>query len=364
MVGFDVLRQFCLQFATNFASSTSVSYLIRSACLSDYVEIARSVGLEPYRMLNAVGLPRSSLKNPDMKIPAAAFGRLLEASAKASGANDFGLRIAERRQLSHMGLLGLVVREQPSVRKAIEAMITYMRLHNEALSIRMEEIDDLVLIGPVLVSRRIAPARQAVELSVGMIYRILRLFLGSAWKARTVAFTHSAPTDRSAHARVFGGAKVAFGQDYNGILCTTRDLEAPIVGADPGMARYVQQYVDSIAARPNITINDKVRDLVWIMLPSGTCSIDRVAQHLGAEPRTLQRHLGRRDETFSGIVDSVRREMVARYLEDPSRRLTMIADMLGFSALSAFSRWFQTRFGCSASEWRARGQESQGVLPG
>jgi AraC-like DNA-binding protein len=363
MAGFDLSRQFCLHFTTNFASSTSMSYLIRSACLSDYVDTARSVGLEPYRMLDAVGLPRTCLKNPDMKIPAGSFGRLLEASAKASGADDFGLRIAERRQLSHMGPVGLIVREQPSVRKAIEAMVTYMRLHNEALSIRMEEIDDLVLIGPVLASRRVATARQAVELSVGMIYRILRCFLGATWKARMVAFTHSAPTNRSAHSRVFGGAKVTFGQDYNGIVCNIRDLEAPIVGADAGMARYVQQYVDSIAARPNITVNDKVRELVWIMLPSGTCSIDRVAQHLGAEPRTLQRHLGRHGETFSGIVDSVRSEMVARYLEDPSRRLTMIADMLGFSALSAFSRWFQTRFDCSASEWRARGG-SHGELPG
>jgi hypothetical protein len=32
---------------------------IRSACLTDYAEVARSVGREPLRMLDAVGLPRS-----------------------------------------------------------------------------------------------------------------------------------------------------------------------------------------------------------------------------------------------------------------------------------------------------------------
>jgi AraC-like DNA-binding protein len=45
--------------------------------------------------------------------------------------------------------------------------------------------------------------------------------------------------------------------------------------------------------------------------------------------------------------------MVGRYLEDPNRPLYLIAEMLGFSALSAFSRWFQDRYGCSASRWRA-----------
>jgi hypothetical protein len=33
-------------------------HLIRSACLSDFIEAARSVGLEPYRMVEAVGLPQ------------------------------------------------------------------------------------------------------------------------------------------------------------------------------------------------------------------------------------------------------------------------------------------------------------------
>src|SRR5262245_35904668 len=305
-------------------------------------------------MLDGVGVPRACLQNPDLKIPASAFGRLLEASAKASDRIDFGLRLAEHRQLSHLGPVGLIVREQPTVRKAVEAMIGYMRLHNEALSLRMEPIEDEVLIGPVLATRLAVPARQAVELSVGMIYRILRLFLGSTWRPRAVAFTHVAPSDRATHARVFGGARLEFRHDHNGILCSIRDLEAPITAADPGMARYVQQYLDAIGARPSITVGDKVRELVWVLLPSQTCSVERVAQHLGVDRRTVHRQLIRQGETFSRIVDAVRGEMVARYVGDPGRRLTVVASMLGFSALSAFSRWFQGRYGCSASEWRAR----------
>ncbi|MGB8399663.1 hypothetical protein [Bradyrhizobium sp.] len=32
------------------------------------------------------------------------------------------MRLAERRQLSHLGPVGLIAREQPTPRKAIEAM--------------------------------------------------------------------------------------------------------------------------------------------------------------------------------------------------------------------------------------------------
>src|SRR5262245_21765493 len=80
-------------------------YLIRAACLTDYVEVARSVGLEPNRMIDAVGLPQASLHNPDLKISLAAFTRLLEVSAKAARVDDFGLRLSERRLLSNLGPL-------------------------------------------------------------------------------------------------------------------------------------------------------------------------------------------------------------------------------------------------------------------
>jgi AraC-like DNA-binding protein len=326
-------------------------YLIRSACLTDYVEIASSVGLDPFSMLDAVGLPRSCLGDPDIKIPVGAFGRLLETSAKVANADDFGLRLAERRQLSIMGPVALIVREQPTVRKAIDALSAYIHLHNEAQSMRVEEIDDLVIINAILARRRPLPARQAVELMVGTVYRILRMFLGSGWRAQWVSFTHSAPANLETHRRVFR-SKVEFGQDFDGVVCGAHDLEAPVPHADPAMARYVQQYVDTIASRP-MTTNDRVRELVRIMLPSQTCSADQVAKCLDIDRRTLQRRLADNGQTFSGIVDEVRAEMVVRYMDDPNRPLAVIAEMLGFSALSAFSRWFRSQYGCSASQWRA-----------
>jgi len=49
------------------------------------------------------------------------------------------------------------------------------------------------------------------------------------------------------------------------------------------------------------------------------------------------------------IVEIVRKDMVGRYLEDPNRPLHLLAQMLGFSAWSAFSRWFRNCYGCSPS---------------
>src|SRR6516162_2916281 len=112
---------------------------VRSASLVDYPEIAQSVGLDPYKMLERVGLSRSSLRSPDLRISADAVAELLQASASAARVDDFALRLAQRRGLSNLGPLALIVREQPTVRKAIEVLIQYIGLHSDALCPRLEE---------------------------------------------------------------------------------------------------------------------------------------------------------------------------------------------------------------------------------
>ena len=64
----------------------------------------------------------------------------------------------------------------------------------------------------------------------------------------------------------------------------------------------------------------------------------------------------KRAPTFSAIVDAVRTELANRYIANRERPLSAVAEMLGFSHSSAFSRWFKKRFGRSVSAWRATNQ--------
>jgi hypothetical protein len=57
--------------------------LIRSACLTHYADVARSVGIELIQLLRSVGLPPTSLHDPDIRIAASGVRQLLEASADA-----------------------------------------------------------------------------------------------------------------------------------------------------------------------------------------------------------------------------------------------------------------------------------------
>jgi AraC-like DNA-binding protein len=326
--------------------------LIRGAVLTGYVEVARSVGLDPYRMIADCGLPPACLTDSEVKVPAIAVGRLLESSARRSGKPDFGLRLADRRTLSNLGALALLVREQPTIRKALEVLVGYMFLHSEALRLRMEEQEGLAILHLAIDVGHPVPIRQGIELGIGFLHRSLQQLFRERWKPQSIHFTHARPARQDAHRRFFG-TTVEFNQDFNGIVCLSRDIEAAVPAADAAMARHVQQYLDTLASRRDTRMTARVRECIYVMLPSGLCSADQVADRLGVDRRTVHRHLAREGETFSGLLNAVRAELVTRYIDNRERPLAAVAELLGFSALSAFSRWFRSQFGCSVSEWRA-----------
>lgn len=325
-----------------------MSLLIRSASLTNFTDIAQQCGLDPRALVRAVGLPVQCLSDPDLKVDAVKVGDLLERAAEQSGEPAFGLRMGQSRQLSNLGPLGLLLRDEPTLRHALEAIVRFIRVHNEALVVRIEEVDQLVLIREELVSTAMGSRRQATELAMAVTYRLLGLFMGVTWRPRRVCFSHSAPANRSTHHRIFGD-QVEFGHEFNGMVCDRSDLQQPNPSADPVMVRYAQELVQAQAVSAP-TFTDQVRQLIVFLLPLGQCNAKVVAQHLGCDRRTITRRLAQEHTGFHALVNEHRCRMAQQYLQDTSRKLVQVSALLGFSAPSAFSRWYRGQFGVCARE--------------
>jgi AraC-like DNA-binding protein len=328
---------------------------IRSASLNGYPELALALGLDAGLMMRRAGLPRRCMDDPETQVSADAVAQLLEASAQASGAEDFGLRLASRRHLSNLGPISLVLREEPTALQALETLCRYLRLLNASLLTRVEQGDGQVVIREELLVARAVAARQAIEMAVGVMFRVLRDLMGTQWRPRRVCFAHRAPRDASTHHGLFG-ANVQFNAQFNGIVCDPRDLKQQLPRTDPDMARYARDFLDKALGSQRQGSLQTIRHLVGVLLPGGRCTADQVAQHLGVDRRTVHRRLSGEGETFSSVLRSVRREFVQRQLSDADRSVAEIAGLLGFSGSSAFAHWFGSEFGCTVSAWRRQAE--------
>jgi AraC-like DNA-binding protein len=333
---------------------------VRCATLDGYVGLARASGLEPARLLADQGLTVADLAVPDKWVPAASVARLLDRSAAASGLEDFGLRLAGLRRLSTLGPLSVVLRQEPDLRRALELLCRYERSYNEALRLQLDESGDLASMRLWFEFGEPAPTRQALELATAALLAIVRELLGQQWEPLSLCFSHRAPASLTAHQAVFG-PRLQFGHEFTGLVFFAAELDAPNTSSDPLLRPYAQQLLQALGAPPAATTTGQVTQLVEMLLPLGRCSTHQVARSLGVTQRTLHRQLAAEGQSFSAIVHGTREALAERYLAADRYTQTDVSQLLGFTAPSAFSRWFRQRFGVSPTEWRATSRQPTAV---
>lgn len=324
---------------------------VRSASLRGFVPLAQSLQLDAHKLLRSVGLSVRSLEDPETPISAQAVSDLLETCAKLSGVEDFALRLAADRNLSNLGPLSLILREASTARDALDTLCRYLRLLNASLITRVEEAGDRVIIREDIMVHPSVSLRQSVEMALGVMHRILRGLLGPEWHPLHVHFTHRQPAQILAHQQFFH-CPVLFNQDFNGIVCAKSDLDATLAQSDPVMTHFARRYLEQALSHQHEDPVHTVRQLITALLPGGRCTADQVAQHLGVDRRTVNRHLAKHQTSFSAVLNEVRADLATRHIVDSDMPTRELASLLGFSSPSVFCHWFRQQFDASPTDWR------------
>lgn len=326
--------------------------LVRSVTLAKYSTVARGLGIDPVRMVGHVGLDATCLTSPDLRVPESSLAEVLDASARASDCAALGLMVGESWRLSDFGVLGLLLYHQPTLRHALADFKRYRHLLSDSVVVDVTEYESVSVVELALVTGRSYPGRQPMELGIGALLALCRFYLGAHWSPRGVHFSHRAPAQLKVHQRVFG-AQLEFGSGFDGIVLRPGELDQPNPSSDKNMARYAQDFIDQQSNDGAHNITHDVRRAVHVLLPKGRSNIEQVGLSLGISPRTLQRQLEHSGQSFQSVVNEVRRQQAQRFLETQTHNVTQVAQLLGFSETSAFSRWFSQQFGVPPSRWNS-----------
>jgi AraC-like DNA-binding protein len=205
---------------------------------------------------------------------------------------------------------------------------------------------------------------QVYELAVGIMARLFGSVLGLKWRPESAHFTHPRPKNLALHRKLFG-ERIEFESEFNGLVCLASDLDRANVAADPNLARYAAQFIDSMHDVGSATsVSYEVRKSIYLLLPIGGATIPRVARGLGVHGRKLQRQLAAEGVEFSDLVNRVRRELADRYLANPANSVNRISEMLGYGQPTSFTRWFTCEFGVPPGVWRSRPEPQKGQSAG
>ena len=303
-------------------------------------------GADPRPLLREQGLGIDLFINPEQMIPAVAAIRLLERSALVTSCATLGLRMAQGRSLANLGAASLLIAHQPTLRLALEALREFRMSINSTLMIHYEEEDDFAILREDFQLSRPEPARQSSELALGVLSRLCMSVLGSDWSARNVCFTHAAPAreELGIYKEMFHCAPI-FDAEFNGLLINRDDLDLLNLRADEQLALHARQLLTAVAGGQHASCSEHVEHLIRIFLPAGKASVQICSATLGMSVRTLQRTLDIEGTSFTALLNQARQQLARQYLTNPRMRATDIADLLGYTSIGAFSRWYKSNFG-------------------
>jgi len=99
-------------------------------------------------------------------------------------------------------------------------------------------------------------------------------------------------------------------------------------------------------------ISRQVRDLIRHAIGHGCCNLGQVARRLAISPRTLQRRLAAQGITFKDLLIELRMELARHLLEGTNMPMGQLAQRVGYTEASAFTRAFRQHTGKTPKRWR------------
>jgi AraC-like DNA-binding protein len=329
---------------------------VRASALQGFPELARSLGVDHLPLLEAVGISAAVLSDPDARIRSDAVAALLGLAARRTGADDVGLRLAKERRPSSWGAVGLLMQQQKTVGDALQAAARYIAVHSDGVHGEIEVFGEEAVAWIDIDYGKDTAAldrSQRTELAVGSSVVILRRLMRREWQPLRVGFTHAARGNLERYRPYFGRIPL-FDQDRNYLVVAAADLDAPIADHDPEAERITRLFAEQQLPAGGPPFSRAVALTISQRLAEGGLSAEAVAGALELDLRTLQRRLMAEGVSFSELLSRVRMDLARTYVEGSRRPLAEVADLLGFSSLSAFSQWYSKTHGVSAAERRAQ----------
>jgi AraC-like DNA-binding protein len=199
----------------------------------------------------------------------------------------------------------------------------------------------------------VSHASDAVGL--GAITQFIRIMTDERVTASWVQFVATTPGDAETY-QAFFGAPVRFGSQMAEIAFPLSSLDLPVLHANEDLYALLDDQARSRLHEiaPLNAALQSYRSQLLPLIRAGRIHIEDLAQRNGISVRTLQRRLSRAGTSFQALLDASRHQMAVVLLMDPTLQLVDVAQLVGYTEQSSFTRAFKLWSGLTPGEWRRR----------
>jgi AraC-like DNA-binding protein len=296
-------------------------------------------GADARRLAKQAQIPGWILASDDAMISPDYALRLWELAEHALDDPQLALTFADRYQPGELDLYDYLFSTAATLRDGLSISGKYLHLltTNARLQVESETDREVTYSYRYLVADG-RGADLALQLSVAIFCARARAGTGQPIVPVRLTFRQRAPRSHRAFGEAFGTDRVDFDAPVTTFTFRTRDVDLPMLGADPALARILARYAAMLPPPPDPTWREHFRLLLAEALDDGNLSLSAMARRMTVSPRTLQRHLAGHGTTWRFELDAARRWRADQLRDsDPIR----LAHHLGYSHPRSVNRAVQ-----------------------
>jgi len=326
---------------------TATPLLVRARALTHFADLVAALGGDARAWLDEAGISDAMLNEPESALSMPVVVALLERAAARLDVPDLGLRLAQLQDFSVLGPIALAARRAPTLGAALAIISRNLPYHVARTSLYLEpgHAQGQSCLRYELPAAAGQAQRQTVEMCCLLLVQGLRMLCAESLPGLTVVFAH-APAVSAARYRALFACPVKFRQSGHGVLFPTELLARPIDGGNAQISAAAERFVSHLVRRKSLDLASQIEELIARQLASGGCSLPDIARQLAMHERTLQRRLDAQQVRFADLVDRVRRNQAREFLAQAALPLHEVASLLGYSEQRSLSRacqrWFAT----------------------
>lgn len=303
-----------------------------------------SAGADARQLARDARLPAWALNAGRAMLPSRYAMVLFELAERALGDPDIAMTVVDRHRIGELDLFDYLFTTAGTLREGLETDGRYTHLVTTRLQRRVETETDR----ETTYSYRQAESGGrgedlCLQFSVAALYARARAATGRPVRPVRVAFAQSAPRSHLRLTEALGTRSIDFGAPVTTFTFSAGDLDSPMRGADPGLARILNRYAASLPTPPPVTWHGHFQRLLARALKAGSPSLESVARQMAVSPRTLQRQLAENGTTWRAELNAARQSQAVEARQRGPVSAAALARQLGYSdprsVRRALRRW-------------------------
>jgi len=312
--------------------------------------LLKEMGLDPIQLLRLTGLPEDLYAMEKPEVTAEQYFNSWLRLEQATCHIDFPLEFARHFRLEGFDAPIFAALCCPDFNSAVTQLARFKPLL-APLSLTVEQTQETtsVTISSTYADFDMPPLLSMVEL----VFFTQLIRLATRTEITPVEVQSACAVSEPEKYRALFGVPLQHGLS-NKITFSRQDATRAFVTQNNNMwgifEQGLQKQLSSVDT--SISLEQRVKNALLELIPSGLVSIDNLADRLGMSKRTLQRKLSQENIGYQHLLNQTREKLAKHYLVNTRLSSWEITFLLGFQENSSYCRSFASWTGMTPEEFR------------